>query len=189
MPTTTADEIYEKIIAAVRAVEDLPYDGEEVDQLHHALQCAALARESGHSPELVVAALVHDIGRSPVVVQEVGVSGGHGNVAKRWLAPLVGEQIAWLAEQHVPAKRYLVATDPSYELSETSRRTLEKQGGPMSLQEVAEFENHPGFREAVELRRWDDLGKDPRSEVPPLEEYAEDLKTVIAANEKGVGTV
>jgi len=180
----TVNEIYAKIIAAVRAVEDLPYDGEEVDQLYHALQSAALARESGRGPELVVAALLHDMGRSPMVVQEVGVSGGHGNVAKRWLAPLVGERIAWLAEQHVPAKRYLVATDPSYELSETSRRTLEKQGGPMSPEEVAEFERHPGWHEAVELRRWDDLGKDPCAEVPPLEAYAEELKTVIAANEK-----
>lgn len=184
MPTTTVNEIYEKIIAAVRAVEDLPYDGEEVDQLHHALQCAALARESGRGPELVVAALLHDIGRSPVVVQEVGVSGGHGNVAKRWLAPLVGKRIAWLVEQHVPAKRYLVATDPSYELSETSRRTLLAQGGPMSPEEVAEFENHPDFREAVELRRWDNLGKDPYAEVPPLDAYAEDINTVIAANVK-----
>ena len=181
---STADETYEKIIAAVRAVEDLPYDGEEVDQLHHALQCAALARESWHGTELVVAALLHDIGRSPVVLNEVGVARDHGETACRWLAPLVGERIAWLAEQHVPAKRYLVATEPSYELSETSRRTLEKQGGPMSPEEVAGFENHPGFREAVELRRWDDLGKDPHAEVPPLEAYAGDIKIVIAANAK-----
>lgn len=184
MPTTTVNEIYEKIIVAVRAVKDLPYDGEEVDQLHHALQCAALAREAGYGSEVVVAALLHDIGRSSVVLRETEASGEHGEVADRWLAPLVGERIAWLAEQHVPAKRYLVATDPSYELSETSRRTLLAQGGPMSPEEIARFESHPDCREAVELRRWDDLGKDPYAKVPPLEAYAEDINTVIAANAK-----
>lgn len=189
MPGKSADEVYERILAAVRAVEDLPYEGEAVDQLQHALQCAALAREAGYDSEMVVAALLHDMGRSPVVVQEVGMSGGHGNVAGRWLAPLVGERIAWLVEQHVPAKRYLVATDPSYELSETSWRTLLAQGGPMSAQEVAEFEKHPAWRDALMLRRWDDLGKDPYAKVPSLETYSGDIKVVIAAHANGFGPV
>lgn len=182
-PSCWGQETYAKIVIAVRAVEDIPYDGEAVDQLQHALQCAALAREAGYGSEVVVAALLHDIRRSPMVLREIEASGEHGEIGGRWLAPLVGERVAWLAEQHVPAKRYLVATDPDYRraLSETSRRTLKKQGGP--------FERHPGWHDAVALRRWDDLGKDPYAEVPPLEEYAEDLKTVIAANEKGAGPV
>lgn len=181
----------EKIMSALRAVEDLPYDGEAVDQLQHALQCAALAREAGYDSEVVVAALLHDIGRSPVVLQEVEAPGEHGEIADRWLAPLVGERVAWLTGQHVPAKRYLVATDASYErgLSETSRRTLLAQGGPMNAREVERFESHPGWRDAVALRRWDDLGKDPYAEVPPLEAYEEDLKDVIAARVNGAGLV
>jgi predicted HD phosphohydrolase len=49
-----------------------------------------------------------------------------GEAAARWLEPRVGARVAWLAEQHVPAKRYLVATDPAYlaGLSEVSARTL-----------------------------------------------------------------
>lgn len=182
------EEIFEKITFAVRGVENLPYDGEAVDQLQHALQCAALAREEGHDPEVVVAALLHDVGRSPVALRdlrEAGVTGSeHGHLAGVRLRPLVGERVAWLAEQHVPAKRYLVATDPEYRetLSETSKRTLERQGGPMSREEVAEFEQHPGYRKAVELRRWDDLGKDPDAEVPPLETYEDDLRAVISWN-------
>lgn len=173
--------VAEKIRHAVLATENLPYDGEAVDQLQHALQCAALARDSGAGPDLVVAALLHDIGRSPAVLNEVGMAGDHGETARRWLAPLVGERVAWLAEQHVPAKRYLVATDPDYEraLSDTSRLTLEKQGGPMSPEEVAEFEKHPGWRDAVELRRWDDLGKDPEARVQPLEAYEAVLEAVV----------
>ncbi len=181
---------FEKIVAAVHATEDLPYNGEAVDQLQHALQCADLARRSGAEPDVVVAALLHDVGRSPVALRELreaGVEGGeHGALAGAWLWPLVGLRVAWLAEQHVPAKRYLVATDPGYReaLSETSRRTLERQGGPMLPGEVAEFESNPGWREAAELRRWDDLAKDPDARVPPLEAYEDDLKTVIAVSAK-----
>lgn len=190
MPETTV-EAYNNILAAVRAVDDLPYDGEAVDQLQHALQCAALAREAGYDSEVVVAALLHDIGRSPVVLREIEAPGDHGDVAERWLAPLVGGRVAWLAGQHVPAKRYLVATDASYErgLSETSRRTLLAQGGPMNAREVARFESHPGWRDAVALRRWDDLGKVPYTEVPLLEAYEEDLKNVIAIRVDGADLV
>lgn len=198
-------EAHEKLLVALRAVEGLPYDGEAVGQLQHALQCAALAREAGyglgHGPEVVVAALLHDVGRSPVALGELrgaGVTGDeHGRLAGAWLRPLVGERVAWLAEQHVPAKRYLVATDRGYEagLSPTSRRTLEAQGGPMTPVEVDAFERQPGWRAAADLRRWDDLAKDPDAEVAPLEAYEKDLWAVVAAHhgrdglsgQKGIG--
>lgn len=188
----TVDHALEKLASALGEVENLPYDGEAVDQLQHALQCAALARAAGHGPEVVVAALLHDVGRSPVALRDVrdaGVTGSeHGYLAGVWLRPLVGERVAWLAEQHVPAKRYLVATDPAYEwgLSETSRRTLQRQGGPMGPEEVAAFEQHPGWRDAAALRRWDDLGKDPGAEVPPLADYEADLRAVVSAHLDGV---
>lgn len=184
------EEVFEKIIFAVQTAENLPYNGEAVDQLQHALQCAALARKEGREPEVVVAALLHDVGRSPVALRDLrdaGVRGSdHGYLAGVWLRPLVGERVAWLAEQHVPAKRYLVATDPAYErvLSDTSRRTLERQGGPMTREEIEDFERHPNYQDAVELRYWDDLGKDPDVEVPPLEDYEEDLRAVIAVSAK-----
>ncbi|MEL0576860.1 HD domain-containing protein, partial [Neisseria gonorrhoeae] len=38
------------------------YGGEAINQLQHALQCAHLAERSGASPELVAAALLHDLG-------------------------------------------------------------------------------------------------------------------------------
>lgn len=191
MQNAGLEDDYAKIVSAVEAVRGLPYDGEPVDQLQHALQCAALAREAGCGSEVIVAALLHDVGRSPIVLKEAGsASGGHGAVARRWLVPLVGERVARPAGQHVPAKRYLVATDPAYRasLSETSERTLQAQGGPMGPEEVAEFEQQPGWREAVQLRRWDDLGKDPEAQVPPLAAYEPDLRSVLRANRGLAGT-
>ena len=62
---------------------------------------------------------------------------------------------------HVPAKRYLCATDAAYHarLSPASVHTLALQGGPMSAQEVVRFQAEPFGADAVRLRRWDDQGK------------------------------
>ena len=176
----------EEIITACESMVGLPYDGEPVDQLEHALQCAALARrDRGDDAEFVVACLLHDIARAPAVagIPYDGPREHHGEAGARWLTPRVGARVAWLAEQHVPAKRYLVATDPDYraQLSEVSERTLKAQGGPMSEEEVVEFRSHPDWELAVSLRLIDDRGKVPGLGVPGLGSYREQLHRVIAA--------
>lgn len=175
----------EEILAACRSMAGLPYDGEPVDQLEHALQCAALARSGGGGPELVVAALLHDIARAPAVagIPYDGPREHHGEAAARWLEPRLGARVAWLAEAHVPAKRYLVATDPRYrqQLTEVSARTLVAQGGPMDEHEIEDFCSNPGWREAVALRLFDDRGKVPGAAVPELESYREELTRMVAA--------
>ena len=64
---------------------------------------------------------------------------------------------------HVPAKRYLCAVDPSYwaALSDGSKKSLELQGGVMSMAEARAFErDHGQFgADAATLRRWEDEGK------------------------------
>jgi predicted HD phosphohydrolase len=183
-PLTAVDCTVNEIMWACESLVGLPYDGEPVDQLEHALQCAALAREQGDAV-FVVAALLHDIARAPAVagIPYDGPREHHGETAARWLEPRVGARVAWLAEQHVAAKRYLVATDPGYEakLSEVSARTLKAQGGPMSPAEVEAFRSHPDWRLALKLREIDDRGKVPGAEVPGLEDYRGELSEVVSA--------
>jgi predicted HD phosphohydrolase len=149
---------------ACESMVGLPYDGEPVDQLEHALQCAALAREEG-DPALVVAALLHDIARAPAVagIPYDGAGEHHGQTAARWLEPRVGKRVAWLAE--------------------VSARTLTAQGGPMSEEEVAAFRAQPDWRLALKLREIDDQGKVPGAEVPDLEDYREELSQVVSAQQ------
>jgi predicted HD phosphohydrolase len=179
-PATVAE-----IIAACRSMEGLPYDGEPVDQLQHALQCAWLGQNAHHDDDFVIACLLHDIARAPAVAgtRYDGRSEHHGREGGRWLAPRVGERVAWLAEQHVPAKRYLVATDPEYraQLSEVSARTLRTQGGAMSAEEIETFRRSPDWQLAVALRRIDDLGKVAGLVVPELEAYRDTLLRVVEA--------
>lgn len=171
-----------RITWALEALVGLPYDGEPVDQLQHALQSANLARRDGADPELVLAALLHDVARSPEVAGEPLDSGrlDHGEQGARWLAPLLGERVARLAPAHVEAKRYLVTVEPDYAdgLSEVSARTLRAQGGIMTPTEIAAFERRPDSQEAVRLRRWDDAAKDPQAVVPGIEAYLADLRAL-----------
>jgi predicted HD phosphohydrolase len=48
---------------------------------------------------------------------------------------------------------------------------LEFQGGIMNQEEVAEFEKNEYYREAVELRRWDDMAKDANLVTPLLDSF------------------
>ena len=61
----------------------------------------------------------------------------HEGIAASFLRSLgFGADVVYLVENHVNAKRYLVAMNPNYELSEASKITLGFQGGPMSPEEV-----------------------------------------------------
>ena len=86
-----------------------------------------------------------------------------------WLAGLFPPAVTAPIALHVRAKRYLCAVDPSYlaVLSPGSVASLERQGGPLSADEVAAFEANPGWEDAVALRRWDDQAKVPDLPVPP----------------------
>jgi predicted HD phosphohydrolase len=163
----TSDELAELI----EGLAGLPYGGEAVDQRRHALQCAGHAVAAGSDDELVLAAALHDIGRAaPVRAEFPGLP--HEQAGAAFARDRIGEGVAWLIAQHVPAKRYLVAADEAYfgQLSPASVRSLERQGGPMNAAEVQEFESHPLAEAAVALRRWDEAAKDPKDVGLPLAE-------------------
>ena len=153
------------------------YD-EVVTQLEHALQCAALARQNDAGPTLITGALLHDIGH--FILDEhnadtafLAMDLNHEEIGAQYLAPSFPEAVTTPIRLHVPAKRYLCATDTSYHdgLSEASKRSLKVQGGVMSDEEQEAFEQIPHFRDALTLRRWDDLAKVKGLETVQLETY------------------
>ena len=143
------------------------YFGESVSILQHMLQAAYFAEEEAAPPHLILAALLHDVGHFleevPDNIAEWHSDAKHEELGGRWLAQRFGTQLSDPVRLHVPAKRYLCATDAAYfaKLSPASVITLKLQGGPMSAAEVREFEREPFFREAVRVRTWDDRGKVP----------------------------
>lgn len=160
------------------------YGGEAVTQLEHALQAAALAEAEGATPELIAAALLHDVGHLlhdlPDDAPDDGVDDHHENSSAAYLRPVFPDRVTEPIRLHVAAKRYLCATDPGYfgRLSPPSVVSLGLQGGPMTPAEVATFEKNPSYADAVRLRHWDDTAKVAGLVTPPLSHYAEYLKRV-----------
>jgi predicted HD phosphohydrolase len=153
------------------AMAELPYGGEKVDQLAHALQAGTHAVTAGSRPALVAAALLHDVGRLPHVMAAFPDT-PHEDAGAAYVTDLLGSEAGWLVGSHVMAKRALVATDPDYFalLSPASVRSLERQGGPAGGKEVEEFLRHHLAVDAMQLRRWDDQAKDPGVEPLPMEQ-------------------
>ncbi|MGF7214531.1 phosphonate degradation associated HDIG domain protein [Spirosoma lacussanchae] len=155
------------------------YYGEPVTQLEHALQTALLAEQAGADQETVQAALLHDIGHLLPADAAEGYMDGYGTVDHERLGADFlrqrgySEKVAQLIENHVNAKRYLVTRHPEYfaQLSDASLRTLEFQGGPMTTDEAARFEQHPYFAEILQLRRWDEQAKIPGLPTPDVAYY------------------
>jgi predicted HD phosphohydrolase len=148
----------------------------------HMLQTGAAARLAGASRALVVAAVAHDVGHFTGVVRGHDLMAGrddhHDEVAATWLGRWFAEAVTEPVRLHVAAKRYLCAVDPAYldRLSEASTYTMGVQGGPMSAEELAAFADLPYAADAVRLRRWDDLGKDPGMARLTLEDFREDVE-------------
>jgi phosphonate degradation associated HDIG domain protein len=153
------------------------YFGEAVSSTEHGLQAAYFAQRSGAPPALIVAALLHDVGHlvqhAPNDISEWQADAHHEQVGAAWLAQRFAPDVSEPVRLHVPAKRYLVATDDKYfaKLSPASVVTLKLQGGPMAAHEIAQFETEPFHRDAVRVRRWDDLGKVAGLTTPGLLDY------------------
>jgi [1-hydroxy-2-(trimethylamino)ethyl]phosphonate dioxygenase len=160
------------------------YFGESVSMQEHALQAAYFAQQEGAPTELVVAALLHDVGHLldniPDDIEDWIADAHHEELGSRWLASRFRPEVSEPVRLHVAAKRYLCATDPQYfeTLSAASVHTLKLQGGSMAPHEIAAFETDPYFSQAVRVRRWDDQGKVARLSTPSLEDYDALIETL-----------
>ena len=176
------------VIALYRDRGDHRY-GESITQLEHALQCAALARRDDASDDLTLAALLHDVGHLVVDLQTndleqlSNVDDDHEALGARILAPLFGSGVAQPVALHVTAKRWRCTREPAYydQLSPASQATLEAQGGLLTTQECTRFEEHPGFREALWLRTWDDTGKVADLDVGSFDDWIPLLRSRASA--------
>ena len=153
------------------------YTGEPVTQLQHALQSAYLGEQEGANDELVTAAflhdlghLLHDLGDTPSLQ---GVDDVHQYRVVPFLRGVFSSAVIDAIQRHVDAKRYLCASRPEYyaSLSEDSKRSLKLQGGIFSKEEADNFIAEPGASDAVRLRLWDDLAKQPSLQTPGLSHY------------------
>lgn len=161
------------------------YMGEPVTMAQHMLQAAWFAEQAGADDELVISALLHDIGHYTSEFDEdclqQGIDNDHEHAGAQFLAPFFSPRVTDPIRLHVATKRYLCTTNPAYfnVLSDASRQSLEVQGGPMSNDEVTAFEREPNYRDAIRVRHWDEAGKDPDLDVPGLDYYLPRLQDLV----------
>lgn len=185
MPELTQDTIVPFLadIFARRGGEE--YLGEPVTMAEHMLQGATFAEAAGMDEEIIVAALLHDIGH---FTSEFGTYSPddtedrhHEDAGAEVLAPFFPSLVTDCVKYHVAAKRYLCATKPAYfdRLSAASVHTLELQGGPMNAAEVAAFEANPNLKRIIAVRYLDEKGKEPEMQTPGFDHFAPMVQRVV----------
>lgn len=154
------------------------FEGDRITtQTSHGLQTASLAEAEGAPAAMIVAALLHDIGRiinpKDREITDRGGDAKHEVVAQKFLNPYFGPEVTMPIRWHFAAKRYLVATDPAYagKVSPGSARSLAGQGGVFGDDAARAFIAQPYAREGVALRRWDDRAKSPDARTPGFDHF------------------
>lgn len=161
------------------------YLGEPVTMAQHMLQGATLAERNGLDEDIIVGALLHDIGH---FTSEFGTFSmndtedrHHEEAGADVLSRFFPDVITDCVRYHVAAKRYLCATKPDYfqRLSEASIHSLNLQGGPMTKEEVADFEKNPNLKQIIQVRYLDEAGKEPEMETPDFWHFAPMVQRIV----------
>ncbi len=142
--------------------------GYKIDRFQHSLQSATRAFRDGAEEEVVVAALLHDIGDtiSPENHSELGAS---------VLQPYVSAKTHWIIKHHGVFQGYYY---------------FHHMGGDRNARE--RFRGHPMFEPCAEFcHRWDQNSFDPDYDTMPLSAFEPALRRVFARKPFGdhVGTV
>ena len=154
------------------------YLGEPVTMGEHMLQAAAIAAQDNQPDDIVVAALLHDIGHFTSEFGTFSMADTsdrfHEQAGAEVLEQFFPSVITDCVRFHVAAKRYLCATSPAYfsKLSKASVHSLNLQGGVMNADEIAQFENNPNLEKIIAVRYLDDAAKDPYRSTPDYWHYA-----------------
>ncbi|SFK80619.1 (R)-1-hydroxy-2-trimethylaminoethylphosphonate oxygenase [Shimia haliotis] len=193
MTTLTQDTIVAFIGDIFARCGDEEYLGEPVTMAQHMLQGATIAEQNGLPEDIIVAALLHDIGH---FTSEFGTFSMedtedrfHEEAGARVLADFFPSVVIDCVRHHVAAKRYLCATKPEYfnRLSEASIHSLNLQGGPMSDAEVADFQKNPNLEKIIQVRYLDEAGKHPDMQTPDYAHFAPMVQRVVDAHMRTLG--
>ncbi|GGB07433.1 phosphonate degradation HD-domain oxygenase [Puia dinghuensis] len=197
MTIEQAEKITNEIMDLYEEYGGAEYAGEKVSQLEHMAQAAQLAEAQGYDEEVILAAFLHDIGHiSEAAKGGVSMSASRGEMdgygiidheelgAEFLREKGFSKKIVRLVESHVEAKRYLTVKEPEYydQLSEASKKTLEYQGGPMTPEEAAAFEQYPLFPLIIQMRKWDEQAKIEQQPLPDLNHYRQMILRHLSVN-------
>ncbi len=136
-----------RVLQAVRKL-DHSLAGYPVSRLGHSLQAATRALNDDADDELIVAALIHDVGDELAPYN-------HAEVAAGIIRPYVRPEVAWIVEQHGLIQTYYY---------------VHHNGGNRFMRDV--LKGHEWFDACVDFcHRWDQSSFDPEYPTLPLEAF------------------
>ena len=135
-------------ILAVLKKLDHSLEGYPVSRLEHSLQAATRSLKDGADDELVVAALIHDVGDELAPYN-------HAEVAAAIIRPYVRPEVTWIVEQHGLFQSYYYA-----------HHTGGNRNGRDS------YRDHPWYQACRDFcANWDQCSFDPSYQWEPLSSF------------------
>ena len=132
-------------------------EGYQVSRLEHSLQSATKAFRKGESEELVVAALLHDIGDELAPMN-------HSEYAASILKPYVSEKTHWIIEKHGEFQAYYYA---------------HHLGGNRNKRD--KYKGHKYYDACVKFcEKYDQCSFDPNYKSYPLEKFEPMVRNIFA---------
>ena len=148
----TADRILKFLSSLTETLE-----GYQVSRLEHSLQSATRALHAGESEEMIVAALLHDIGDELAPMN-------HSEYAASILKPYVSEKTHWIVENHGEFQAYYYA---------------HHLGGNRNKRD--KYKGHKYFDACVNFcEKYDQCSFDPNYESYPLEKFEPMVRNIFA---------
>jgi len=148
----TADRILKFLSSLTETLE-----GYQVSRLEHSLQSATRALRAGESEEMIVAALLHDIGDELAPMN-------HSEYAAAILKPYVSEKTHWIVEKHGEFQAFYYA---------------HHLGGNRNKRD--KYKGHKYFDACVNFcEKYDQCSFDPNYESYPLERFEPMVRRIFA---------
>ena len=132
-------------------------DGYQVNRLEHSLQTATRALNDKASEEMIVAALLHDVGDELAPLN-------HSEYAASILKPYVSEKTHWIIEKHGEFQMYYYAHHLGKNKNQRDK-----------------YKNHPYYQDAINFcEKWDQASFDPDYKNMTLEEFTPMVKKIFS---------
>jgi predicted HD phosphohydrolase len=155
--------VAERTLAMLRSLDSV-VDGFATDQLTHCLQTATRAERDGADPEVVFAALLHDIGKAISVPN-------HPEIAAAIIKPYVRDEVYWMIKVHQDFQ---------------GRHYYAHFGGDPNARD--RYQGEPWYDLAARFAdEWDQVAFDPNYDTLPLDHFEPLVREIMAGTRAPVG--
>lgn len=129
--------------------------GYKLNRLEHSLQSAARAEADGADEDMIIGALIHDLGDNLAPYN-------HSQYAAAIIRPYVRSEVTWILHHHGLFQNYYY---------------IHHYGG--NRYERDRYKDHPFYQSCVDFcERWDQASFDPDYPTPPLAHFEPMLRRV-----------